>query len=237
MKRITLQLVFLVLLASCQRQPTANFTTDKTEYQAGDTVHLKNTSEHGKHYIWTMPDGSTQTTTDATYIIPDTTLYSNFTFKLEALSRREKKTNSYSKNILATIKPKLSGNSFKIDNNLFVYGYPSIVDSADKTIIYAYDIEYGTIFRITIILPFNISNINSGAYMLQKNLSPNNINSTHVIYGSKPQDCDGIPHCSFYSDTCYGNIVVINKMGKIQVLFNNIQSKIGRKISGNIITK
>ena len=107
--------IYLFLLASCQKQPTANYTTDKTEYQAGDTVHLRNTSKHGKHFIWTMPDGSTQTNNDATYIIPDTTLYINFIFKLEALSKREKKSDEKSITVLGIIKPKLQIDKYSID--------------------------------------------------------------------------------------------------------------------------
>ena len=94
-----ISVLFMFVLQSCQRQPKADFRTDKTEYVAGETIQLKNTSIDGKSYKWTVSDGQTSTLKDLNYT---TDLYSGgevITFKLEALSRTGKKTSDKTKSI------------------------------------------------------------------------------------------------------------------------------------------
>ena len=54
----------VILLTSCQKQPSADFSTDKSEYIAGDVVKLTNSSTDGSSYKWIMPDGQTNTSTN-----------------------------------------------------------------------------------------------------------------------------------------------------------------------------
>jgi hypothetical protein len=113
MKIVNILLIaFALLLASCQKQPVASFTTDKTEYYAGDTIHLTNTSENGHSYIWTMPDGSKQTKKDATYIVDKSVLYEKLIFQLEADSKHERKKGFAAKQVLAVLKPIVNESCF-----------------------------------------------------------------------------------------------------------------------------
>ena len=53
MKNITLALLSMsVLIASCSKQPVANFTTDKDTYTAGESIVCSNTSEDAVVYDW-----------------------------------------------------------------------------------------------------------------------------------------------------------------------------------------
>jgi uncharacterized lipoprotein YajG len=46
MKTLITLIIASLFLASCQKQPVASFTTDKAIYEAGDVVHLTNTSSY-----------------------------------------------------------------------------------------------------------------------------------------------------------------------------------------------
>jgi hypothetical protein len=43
----------IISLTSCQKQPSGDFNTDKSEYIAGDVVKLTNTSVDASSYKWT----------------------------------------------------------------------------------------------------------------------------------------------------------------------------------------
>lgn len=81
----------LFALASCQRQPDASFKTDKSQYVAGETVYLTNTSLDGHSYLWTMPDGQTTASRDVSYTLNPNLGNGTLTFKLEAFSKNGKK--------------------------------------------------------------------------------------------------------------------------------------------------
>lgn len=83
--------VAAMIMASCQKEPTASFKTDKTEYVAGETVKLTNTSIDGSSYKWTMPDGQTSDTKDVDYTLNVNDADASITFKLEAFSKNGKK--------------------------------------------------------------------------------------------------------------------------------------------------
>lgn len=100
MKTATIFLLTILLLTSCQRQPTANFTTDKTEYTAGDTIHFTNTSEDGDSYLWTVPDGKTFTTENLDYVTDVNEHSGSKTFKLDVFSKNKKKNATASKTVI-----------------------------------------------------------------------------------------------------------------------------------------
>jgi hypothetical protein len=94
-----LLIAVIAILTSCEREPIASFQTDSMSYMAGQTVYLTNTTANGNHYVWTMPDGSTQTSTNATYVIPICESSGNLTFTLEAYSRNGKKKDGASQTV------------------------------------------------------------------------------------------------------------------------------------------
>lgn len=102
MKRITKSafgLALVILATSCAKQPDASFTTDKTEYVAGETIKLKNTSIDGVTYKWTMPDGQTSSAVDLDYT---TDLYQDdatLSFKLIAFSKKDKKSSETTESV------------------------------------------------------------------------------------------------------------------------------------------
>ena len=224
--------IYLFLFSSCQRQPTANFTTDKTEYQAGDTVHLKNNSEHGKHFIWTMPDGSTQTNTDATYIIPDTTLYSNFTFKLQALSGREKKSDEKSVTVLGMIRPIREMDSFSIGSSIYknagasyynYYNYWTVGGSLQ------FGAGYGAGSNIYLSGQYQTSK--SGVYTLQGNYTNLNGKQAYMTTGTRCYDCIPLGSQDHWYRPISGKIVMIITYtdsakinAKVRIIYNDIEA-------------
>jgi hypothetical protein len=83
------------VLAGCEKQPTASFSTDKTTYYSGETVYLSNTSTNADHYEWTLPNGEYLTSTNVDYTVY-TTYSDTRTFYLTAYSKSGKKTDSES---------------------------------------------------------------------------------------------------------------------------------------------
>jgi PKD repeat protein len=94
-----LAVVAILSIASCQKTPVASFTTDKTEYVAGETIKLTNTSTNGESYKWTFPDGTTGTVESYDFVTNETDPTATLTFKLEAFSKNGKKTNETTKTV------------------------------------------------------------------------------------------------------------------------------------------
>ncbi len=65
MKTITiLSITTLLLFATCTKPlPVATFTTDKTSYTDGDTIHVTNYSVNADNFIWTVTGSASQLTT------------------------------------------------------------------------------------------------------------------------------------------------------------------------------
>lgn len=97
-KLITFSLL-AIAITSCQVTPEASFTTDKTEYVAGETIKLTNTTLNGKTYKWTFPDGQTGDVQNYDYKTNDTDPTATLNFKLEAFSSNGKKTDEVSKTV------------------------------------------------------------------------------------------------------------------------------------------
>jgi hypothetical protein len=91
-----------VIFSSCNKQPAADFKTDKTEYIAGDVVKLTNSSIDAKSYKWTMPDGQTSASANLDYTLASNLSDGTLTFKLEAISKKGNKTSEATK--LVTVK-------------------------------------------------------------------------------------------------------------------------------------
>ena len=67
MKRYLLPTLLLLIFAltGCQKMPMASFTTDKTDYVAGQFVKLTNTSKNAYSYKWIVTTDDTQTTSNS----------------------------------------------------------------------------------------------------------------------------------------------------------------------------
>ena len=82
------------LFSSCEKKADADFSTDKTEYVAGETVKLTNTSKSGSSFVWIMPNGEDETTKNAEYIIPLNQGFDQISFNLTAKSKAHCKRDS-----------------------------------------------------------------------------------------------------------------------------------------------
>jgi PKD repeat protein len=86
-------IVLTLLITACNKTPKADFSTDKNEYSAGETVELTNKSEKAKSYFWTMPDGQTSDAANIKYTLNTNTAPGMYKFKLKAISRKGDKSN------------------------------------------------------------------------------------------------------------------------------------------------
>ena len=92
MRNLLYVLMLLIFVTcGCQKQPTASFTLNKSEYKVGEIVLITNTSVDAFSYHWTLPDGSTSTAQTPSYI---TSKHDRdvLTFRLIAESKNGKKT-------------------------------------------------------------------------------------------------------------------------------------------------
>ncbi|MBA3986732.1 MAG: hypothetical protein H0X63_09225 [Flavobacteriales bacterium] len=100
--------------SSCTKQPTANFTTDKDTYTAGETIKCTNTSTNGTTYLWTF-DSKTYTEKDPSIVIPASANDQTVSLKLIATSKNGKKTDETSKSI--TIKAATGGATYWVSES------------------------------------------------------------------------------------------------------------------------
>lgn len=89
----------VMVITACQKQPSAEFTTDKTNYVGGDVIQLTNLSADASKYKWTLADGQTSTSANVDYKTGEDWLDQNLTFKLVAISKNGKKTSEASKTV------------------------------------------------------------------------------------------------------------------------------------------
>lgn len=99
MKNLLVVLIALVLVtckkssdtpspvAVAEALPLANFTTDKTEYDAGDVMKLTSTSTNADNLRWTLPDGTTSRDATVSYSLDPTFGNVKLNVKLEAISK------------------------------------------------------------------------------------------------------------------------------------------------------
>ena len=73
LKKTIIVLSILIAMIGCKKQetsiptPVASFSTDKSSYIAGDTVHLRDSSTNALSWKWTVPNGQTFTTQNLDY--------------------------------------------------------------------------------------------------------------------------------------------------------------------------
>ena len=87
-----------ITLMSCTKQPIASFSTNKSVYNGGETVYLKNSSVDADSYMWVLPNQSPSYSRDAQYLIP-ANMYGNLEFTLIAYSKNKKRESSTSRTV------------------------------------------------------------------------------------------------------------------------------------------
>ncbi len=240
MKTLITLIIASLFLASCQKQPVASFTTDKTEYYAGDTIHLTNTSEHGHIYIWTMPDGSKQTTENAYYVVDTSVQYEKLTFQLEADSKHERKKAFALKQVLAVVKPKLGINTYSFGNTVLNSIEPILYANKNPFLISIADYGYNQgNLNFYSIVDTSFSNL-SGVYTLQQNKGYVMGKTAYAQLSYFCYDCFPIGVTDYTYTTISGNMIIGNLNGKPHVIINDataVSNNTGQitKISVNII--
>ncbi len=110
-----LALSFIVLLG-CDKEPGANFTTDKDTYTAGETIHCKDASANAHSWKWTTPDGKTFTTQNIDFPLDSDDLGGTKTFTLEVFDKDGDETSTISKSV-------------KVNQYILASDYFAVIDS------------------------------------------------------------------------------------------------------------
>jgi len=235
---LCLGIIISLAITACQKQPNAAFTTDKTIYIAGETIHLKDASMDAYSWKWTTPDGKTYTSQNLDYTIDSNDLGGTETFKLEVASKKGEKTAFATKS--------LTVNQYILPSDYFAIGSIVIkplekscgpnsgkywVIGADSNI---YRPNFSTYLNFIEIWFPGIMPPSSGTYLLQSN--------DKIIPSGKAyiQISKGDPE--FYNSciSISGQLnITITKNGKIRAVFNNVSAKYGadtttHTISGDI---
>ena len=164
MKNNILILLALLLFTACQKQPTANFNTDKTLYYAGETVHLTDASTNAHHWYWTMPDGTTSTNQNVDYVIDTNDIGGDKTFSLTVTSNNGKKLATISKTVHTSM-PIYASDFFSTNIASSVPLTKAVIQYSNCFELFASQ-ELQNYNIVGIFLPGNISSITTGVYYL-----------------------------------------------------------------------
>lgn len=164
-----------------EKVPTASFTFDKSEYISGQTIHLTNTSTNGDTFLWTRPDGKTDSTFNLDYLISPDDVGGNELFTLKATSAKKTKTSSFSASVIvkpmpASVISTYNGNS----TSTFNPSASRVVDSISADKLSWIEAQAGIIqsnpffsefIKLTIFYFPNPSAPSTGSYSIVPNLS------------------------------------------------------------------
>jgi len=240
MKTLITLIIASLFLVSCQKQPVASFTTDKTEYYAGDTIRLTNTSEHGHSYIWTMPDGSKQTTENAFYVVDTAVLYEKLNFQLEADSKHERKKAFAVKQVLAVMKPTVSESCVYVDTKYIcqtatghiIYYTSNHSSNFMRILSDAYGGSYTDTFEI--LVDSTLTDY-TGIYDLNNNVT--RVSYSHTVF-------DYIPAggADYSYNVFSGKMVIYQSNGNWHAIINNAQAILNTtnqtvNVSANLLYK
>ncbi len=98
-------------MTSCQKEPSASFTTDRVKVGTTDTVNFTNTSKDGDNYEWNFGDGTTSKLENPTHTFSTEGTY---TVTLKAFSKNGKKSSE----VVTTIK--VVANNLEYDNKKYI---------------------------------------------------------------------------------------------------------------------
>lgn len=93
---VILSFAVFAIFSSCQKQPEADFTLNKTEAFTGDTIFFTNTTINGDHYKWDFGDGANSTDESPSHIY---TKAGEYNIVLTAYSEKDKKTSTREQSI------------------------------------------------------------------------------------------------------------------------------------------
>src|SRR5690606_14633352 len=85
--------LLLVVASSCNKQPLACFTADKTTVDISETVTFESCTEDADEVTWNFGDG---TTAEGTTVTHAWTVPGTYVVHIRALSKNKKKTDRYS---------------------------------------------------------------------------------------------------------------------------------------------
>lgn len=125
-----LNCALMVFFSSCQKEPTACFTTEKSEYVKGEVVKFVNCSEDATEYEWDFGDGESATISDPTHEFTETGTYS---VSLKTISKNGKKSDNTSSSLKVSIW-KLE--NIKITSETEYWGNALLKEEDGNTIIY-----------------------------------------------------------------------------------------------------
>ncbi len=232
MKNNILILLALLLFAACQKQPTANFNTDKTFYYAGETVHLTDASTNAHHWLWTLPDGTTSNNQNVDFVIDSNEIGGDKTFSLTVTSKNGNKLSTISKTV-RTSQPiyasdffsslDLSGHSSlftkDIPQSKTVYeGTDYINFSAELDYGYVYDYGYNEGVYITL-GGTTLSTILSGTYTLKYNTALTSGEASAFIAYDQLN-----PDFRIGYNAIGGQVNVVVSNHNIHLTFNNVRA-------------
>jgi PKD repeat protein len=227
-------IAIVIVFASCQKQPTANFNTDKSIYYASETVHITDASTNAHHWQWTMPNGTSNINSKkADYTIPADDLGGNETFNLKVTSRYNSLNSSISKSV--RVSQQIYGSDYysstynpttkstAMNNGEWVVSVGKKYNGIDN---------YSNL-RIEF---YNSKPTSNGVYILQDDLSPLTLGHARLVIEASGGVEVNIVH--FISLSGYINIAS-SQNGELRATFNNIPTKNDAdtaiiKISGDI---
>ncbi len=228
-KSIIFIAVIAVFITACQKQPEASFTTNLSEYIAGDIAHLTNTTIDGYSYIWTMPDRTTAISSNADYQINSSIGFATLTFKLDAFSKNGKKTSSVSKSVAV-----IPASIFSVDSCSTCIRYPFSISSGmvgSNWVIQAsidrFDGMYHVLNYVQIYFAGTTAPL-AGTYLIEPNYASLTANQAYII-----MDLNTVEIHPIYTSLS-GQLEVTITNGKTHVVFNHVTATGPSKISGDI---
>jgi|BioPla2DNA2_1021312.scaffolds.fasta_scaffold49856_2 hypothetical protein len=129
-------IMIMLVFASCQKQPTADFSTDKTSYVGGETIYVTNHSINAEFYEWELSDGQSTRVADNFKYYTDVSQSGVLTIQLTAYSKNYKKSSVMVKSV--TITPAKGEATFWLSNGyittvyLYVPGYGTISSEINR---------------------------------------------------------------------------------------------------------
>lgn len=218
----------VISIISCQKEPFANFTTDKDIYRPGETIHCTDVSNDAYSWNWTTPDGRTVRTQNFDYVIDINSPNVNKKITLEVSSKKGKKTSTCSKTV--------SVQQLILPTDYFSAGttiYKPIYKFCGPNSNYYWKISAtegsGNCFNALLILFYGATPPLAGNYTLQPT-DPTTSGTAYVQVGAPTGiECAGV----VWYESNSGQLTVSYTNGKMRVVFNNIPTN-SVNISGDI---
>ena len=159
-------LIFLVLtelFTACAKEPVSDFSTNKEEYLAGDTVVLTNNSSDAESCKWIIPGGE-MSSRDAKFKLDPELNDGTITITLESYSRNNKKVSKSTKTIPVFASGQITFRSSSSGFPKIIYVDDVRVGSISKEFDPQTGCELGSCFTTLIkVGPHNIKSAGGGA--------------------------------------------------------------------------